>query len=59
MSKLDHKKVKEVIKEIFGSNKVSEFVSFASSVNTLWQYEINDEKYMIKILTLPTLNFTL
>lgn len=56
MTTLDHKKVKEIIKEIFGSKKVSDFVSFASSVNTLLQFEINDEKYMIKILTLPTLS---
>jgi hypothetical protein len=35
MSELDHKKVKGVIKKIFSSNKVSDFVPFPSSVNTL------------------------
>ncbi len=56
MSILDHMQVKEVIKEIFSSDMVSDFVSFPSSVNTLLQFEINNEKYMIKILTLPTLS---
>ena len=55
MSTLDHKKVKEIIKKIFKCTKVSDFVSFPSSVNTLLQFEIKNEKYMIKILTLPTL----
>ena len=55
MNELDHNKVKGVIKKIFSCNKVSDFVPFASSVNTLLQFEIDNEKYMIKILTLPTL----
>jgi len=56
MSSLDHKKAKEVIMEIFNSKNVSDFVPFPSSVNTLLQFEIKNKKYMIKILTLPTLS---
>ncbi|MGC9781595.1 MAG: aminoglycoside phosphotransferase family protein [Candidatus Heimdallarchaeota archaeon] len=56
MNALDHLKVKEIIKEIFKCDTVSDFVSFPSSVNTLLQFVINNEKYMIKILTLPTLS---
>lgn len=56
MSSLDHNKVKEIIKKIFDSDKIGDFVPFPSSVNTLLQFEIKNEKYMIKILTLPTLS---
>lgn len=56
MSALDYNRIKHIITNFFGREMVGEFVVFPSSVNTLLQFEIDDEKYMIKILTTPTLS---
>lgn len=53
MSTLDQEKVRNVLKKIYNTDEIGEFVTLPSYVNTVLQFEVNNEKFVIKIMTLP------
>jgi aminoglycoside phosphotransferase (APT) family kinase protein len=53
MSNLKQEKVRDVLKKIFKTDKISEFTILPSYVNTVYLFEVNNEKFVIKIMTLP------
>lgn len=57
MSKIDHERLNTALKKIFPEKAIGpKFVEFPSEINTLMQFEVERQKYMIKIQTLPAVS---
>ena len=57
ITKIDHERLITALKHIFPGKSIEpKFVKFSSEINALLQFEVESQKYMIKILTMPAVS---